>query len=208
MGRIAGAAGGRWTTEHRTVTRWAFAVDEVPPLQSGPVALILPVPELGSHPPSGDQRRRWRRQTLTTLAAAAIGIDAATVRLVAANDGRRRLGGTDLFASVAHRAGWVAAVLARTPAGIDLESPDEAEMAAEIVLAGVEDSVDLAAWHGLAGMWATREAALKAEGRDLTCDHRHWRFGTGVVRGDDEAALRVDLARRSGIVAAVAYAGG
>ncbi len=65
-------------------------------------------------------------------------------------DGRRRLAGTRLFASVAERDGWVAAALSPAPVGIDIESMVEATRRPAAVLAGVAVA-DTAGWHGRPG---------------------------------------------------------
>jgi phosphopantetheinyl transferase len=82
-----------------------------------------------------------------------------------------------MFASVAWRPGWVAAAIAPAPVGIDVEKVAEAEAARDVALAGFKGSAaDLALWHGPAGVWAAKEAVLKANGRDLTSPPPHWDF--------------------------------
>jgi phosphopantetheinyl transferase len=187
------------------VTRWAFAVDAVVVLEDEPIALIQQAGPTGSKAETAD-RHALRRRVLTQLASVALG-PRADIRLAVNANGHRYLDGTKVFASVAYRNGWVAAVLSREPVGIDIESIDDAGAAAEVVLAGVDAGTNVAAWGGLAGVWAAREAVLKAQGRDLTRDHARWTFGDGQVRGGDASALRVDIAHGEGFVAAVAYAG-
>ena len=175
------------------MTRWACRVGDVFRLDDVPQALVVPTPAGEPSP---------LRHSLLSDLAAACGVAG---RLVARADGVRMLGGTGLFASVAHRPGWAAAVLARVAVGIDLETAAEAASAEAVILAGVEVD-DLAAWHGLAGIWAAREAVLKAQGRDLTRDHRCWRFGHGSVTADGRT-FTVEVKPLAGAVAAVAYAG-
>lgn len=210
MGGIAGPSGAR----RRRLTRWAFALDEVALGGDDRVALVLAPSLVARVPPlsgdalanAGDARSVVRRQVLAALAArlcpAANGPGGLTVN----PDGLRRLAG-GLYASVAERSSWVAAVMSRAPVGIDLESVGEAQTSAAAVLDGV-DIVDPAAWHGLAGVWAAREATLKAMGRDLTTDPGGWRFGTGSVTAAGCPTHRVDLVALPAIIAAVAYVGG
>lgn len=187
------------------MTHWVATVHDIPPLADVPVALALTVSHERNGLSATEQHRLLRRQALTTLTTASLGMDKSKVRLAVDASGRRHIAGTEIFASVAHRAGRVAAVIARVPVGVDLESVEEATNAAEVVLSGIETPIDVAAWHGLAGIWAAREAVLKAQGRDLTLDHDAWTFGEGWVQAGAMRPLRVDLASRDGIVAAVAY---
>ena len=197
MGRVAGAPGGR------RLTLWAFALDAVPRGGSGAVALVLSpaqVAALSEPAAAGERRGAARRRVLSALADRVLALSTPP-RLVAV-DGIRHLAGTGWFASVAERDGWVGAALAPLAVGID-----EAAAAADAVLAGVVVA-DLAAWHGLAGIWAAREAVLKAVGRDLTRDLGGWRFGPGIVTAEGVPPHRVEVVARDAIVAALAYAGG
>lgn len=108
-----------------------------------------------------------RRQLLAALAARALGLPPADVRLTIDALGRRMLG-TGVYASVAYRPGWVAAALALAPVGVDIETAAEAEAAGAVALEGFAgDDTALAARHGPAGVWAAREASLKSRGRSL-----------------------------------------
>ncbi len=144
---------------------------------------------------------------LAALVGRAVLGAAGPVLLATDGTGHRRLAGTDLYASVGERSGWAAAVLARGPVGIDIEDRDEAAASAATVLDGIA-KVDRSAWPGLAGIWAAREATLKAMGRDLTTDPGGWRFAHGVVTPSGGPAHRVDLVTVRGLVAAIAYVGG
>ncbi len=188
------------------MTQWAFAIDEVLALADEPIALIEWVGLAANEANTRVQRSALRRRVLTKLAAIALDLPEG-VRLAVGADGHRYLHGTKIFASVAHRDGWAAAVLWREPVGIDIESMGEADAAAQVILGGIDAGTDVASWGGLAGIWAAREAVLKAQGCDLTRDHARWRFGDGLVRGGDVPALRVDTAACPDFVAAVAYAG-
>lgn len=211
MGGIAGAAGGA------RLTRWCFAVETVPPLGDEPVALVGRSSTAAEGRPARQTvaaRRALRRDVLTLLAGRALDVPESGIALGVRSDGVRLVerddpvrGRETLFASVAHRSGWVAAVVARVPVGIDLEHIAEAACAGDVVLADATVD-DLAAWHGLAGVWAAREAVLKAQGRDLTRDPGGWRFTGVYATANGIAAHRVDLARRPEIVVAVAYARG
>ncbi len=207
MGGVARAPDGQ-------LTRWAFAIDDVPRGAPGPVALILPPVIMATPPiPFVDEPSRAagrsvaRRQALTTLAQRVLGPLAVPPRLIAHNHGVRRLDATAWFASVAERSGWAAAVIAPHAIGIDIENSDDAAAARDAILTGVV-TIDLAAWHGLAGAWAAREAVLKAMGRDLTSDPGGWRFSCGSVTVACGTIVRVDLVARANMVAAVAYVGG
>ncbi len=155
----------------------------------------------------GDGRSIARRQVLTALVQCVLGPSATPPRLVADADGVRRLDGTPWFASVAERSGWVAAVIAPHAVGIDLESQSDAHAARDAILTGVI-TINLGAWHGLAGAWAAREATLKAMGRDLTSDPGGWRFGGGTVTAADSANYCIETVARAGMVAAISYVGG
>lgn len=187
------------------MTRWAFAVDDVTALADEPLALVRKIGSAVVEASTVIQRSALRRRVLTELASTALGL--RDIRLAVDADGRRYLHGTNVFASVAHRGGRAAAVLSRDPVGIDIERVDEADAAAQVILAGIDAGIDIAAWGGLAGVWAAREAVLKTQGRDLTRDHARWTFDDGWVRGGDAPALRVDIVARHGFVAAVGYAG-
>ena len=190
------------------MTRWMFEPEPVGPLVDEPIVLLQQVDVCDDRGQSTSSRRSfWRRQVLARLAVSVFGPHDENMRLTVDADGRRRIRGTAMFASVAHRAGWVAAALAPMPVGVDIEINDEDTRADPVILAGVLPGIDLAAWHGLGGVWATREAVLKAQGRDLTRDHGVWKFGDGWVQGDDASPFRVDLTRCDTMIAAVAYAG-
>lgn len=208
MGRLAGASGAG-----RCLTRWAFALADVAAGIDERTVLILPPDRVAQLPPlrvpalaaaAGGARSVQRRQVLAALVARAV--PSADSALAVDDDGRRRLAGTRFYASVGERAGWVAAALSRAPIGIDLESVAEANAGAAAVRDGIAVA-DPTYWHGLAGLWAAREATLKAMGRDLTTDPRGWRFAAGVVTAAGGAPHRVDLRALPGIVAAVAYVG-
>ena len=143
---------------------------------------------------------------MVELATRALAMPEATIHL-GGDGGVRRLIGTPYFASVTERAGWAAAVLSQVPVGIDLEETKGAAVAGTAILSGVE-SVDLTLWQGVAGVWAAREAVLKATGRDLTDDHGGWRFGTASVTATGIPLHTVDLIVLPGIVVAVAHVGG
>ncbi len=187
--------------------RWAFSARGIMPLDTMPIALLLPLPDDVSLIVDTGHRRLQRRKALSVLATAALGIDGKVVGLTAGPDGRRRIAGTGHFASVAWRPGWVAAAISQRPIGIDIEQVEEAAEAADIARAGVDPGVD-AVGYGIAGLWAAREAALKAYGRDLTRDHISWHVTADTVRGGGDPPLRLCFATRPGIVATVAYAGG
>lgn len=205
MGGLAGAArrGGPGPAH---LTRWALAVADLSACATEPLALVLAPDAVVALPPvpdeQSDTRGRARARVLAALAQA-IGVGAG---LSARADGVRRLTGTRLFASVAERHGWAAAAVASRPVGVDIESRAEAEAAAATVFAGVEAD-DLAAWHGPAGVWAAREAVLKAVGRDLTRDPGQWHLAAGVAAAPGLSPHRVDLLPLSGVVAAIAYVG-
>jgi hypothetical protein len=177
------------------------------------VALVLAPSLVAALPPLGGDAlpaaaaggaRSVRRRQVCLAFGARLGLTADR-GLTIDRDGVRRFAG--FYASVAERSGWVAAVVSRAPVGIDLESVAEVQASTDVVLDGVDD-VDRAAWHGLAGIWAAREATLKAMGRDLTRDPGGWRFAADRVTPAGCASHRVDLVARADIVAAVAYAGG
>lgn len=209
MGGFAGApgAGGR-------LTRWAFAPADVVPAIFARTVLVLPAATVARLPPlrgraladaaAGGARGVRRRQVLAALLA---GTWPATDAVLAVDaDGRRRLADAPFYASVSERAGWVAAALSPAPVGIDLESVAEAATAT-IVRDGV-DVVDPADWPTAAGLWAAREATLKAMGRDLTRDPGGWRFAAGLATAAGCPPHRVETQALPGIVAAVAYVGG
>lgn len=203
MGGVARASG-------KQLTPW-FALEDVRRGAAGPVALILPPAAVATLPRieetgHGD-RRIARRQVLTALAQRALGPSTSPLRLVADAGGVRGLEGTAWCASVAERSGWVAAAIAPHAVGIDIENIGDARAARDAVLAGVV-TIDLTAWHGLAGAWAAREAVLKAMGRDLTSDPGGWRFGSGTVAASAGATHRVEIVARANMVAAIAYVGG
>lgn len=109
-----------------------------------------------------------RRQLLAALAARALGLPPADVRLTIDPRGRRMLGSGGVYASVAYRPGWVAAALALAPVGVDIETAAEAEAAGPVALESFAgDDTALASRHGPAGIWATKEASLKSRGRSL-----------------------------------------
>lgn len=208
MGRIAGAAHAR----SEGLTLWALSLADLPSRVTDRMALVLPSGAIADwtllpeHPLAGTSRQRrsiGRRQVLGALTSR---LDGRGDRLVADHDGVRRLADSTWFASVAERSGWFAAVVARTPIGIDLESEVEAAAGADVALAGVV-SIDRVMWPSLAAVWAAREATLKALGRDLTRDPGDWRFGTGTATVSGCASHQVDVHAFDGMVAAVAYAG-
>ncbi len=164
----------------------------------------LVVPPAGIARTAGfvDYRRRLRRQALAALVAEALG-PKFEPRLVAGPDGVRRLAGTDWFASVAERDGWAAAAVARVPVGVDIESVAGAAVAAEAVAAAVTGSPCVDA----AECWVSREAVLKAVGRDLTRDPGGWRFEARVSASGIEPH-RVEIVALEGMVAGLAYVGG
>ena len=196
--------------------RWAFDVADLERGVDGPTALVLSPAAIARLPPlrgsaladaaAGAARGVARRQVLAALVARTLPGPSQPI-LRADATGRRRLVGTGYFASVSERSGWAAAVVAREPAGIDLEAGAEAAAGAAVVFAGV-DRVDPAAWHGPAGVWAAREAVLKAYGRDTTTEPGGWHFGAGSVTALGCAPCRVDVVALGEIVAAVAYVGG
>ena len=205
MGGVARATGGQ-------LTAWAFALDDVQRGVSGSVALIVPATVVATLPCDnrtmcGDDRFIARRRVLTALVQRALGPSVTPPRLVADADGVRRIHGTPWFASVAERSGWVAAAIAPHAVGIDLESQSDAPAARDAILTDVI-TINLGAWHGLAGAWAAREAVLKAMGRDLTSDPGGWRFGDGTVTAADSANYRVEIVARAGMVGAISYVGG
>ena len=211
MGGVAGATG----AGRRPLTRWAFALDEVARGDGGRVALILAPGQVDNLPPlrgdalaasvAGGARQVRRRQLLTALARR-LGVALTGNALTVGPDGIRRLGTSALYASVTECTGWVAAIVAPTPVGIDLERVDEAAAGAAAVIDGI-DVVNTAAWHGLAGVWAAREATLKAMGRDLTTDPKGWLFGAGIVTAGRCRPHHVDLMVLPGRIAAAAYPG-
>ncbi len=164
---------------------------------------MLALPPRPAGGPAG-WRCAARRQVLAALARRVVHLP---IELIAGSEGIRRLAGTPLFASVSERDGWVAAVLSPHPVGIDIESRAEAAAGAAAVLGGV-DVADLAAWHGPGGVWAAREAVLKACGRDLTDAPERWSLGAGVAAAPGIGPHRVDLSPLPEVVAAVAYVGG
>jgi hypothetical protein len=205
VGRIAGAA--RRAVIYR-------ALGEVG-VFAGPVALVLPEADVAALPPltaaqladaaHGGAPSVLRRQLLVVLAGRALGILPESVRLVPDARGRRMLAGQSAFASVASRPGWVAAALADVPVGIDVELVVEAEAAREIALAGFDgDATMLAAWHGPAGVWAAKEAALKAHGRDLTSSPGDWAFGDRMLSADRLLPTRILITASAGAVVALA----
>jgi hypothetical protein len=205
VGGVARASG-------RQLTQWAFALEDVRQGAEGMIALILPPASVATLPlhaeaATGAGRSIARRRVLTALAHRVLAPFDAPPRLVADRSGVRRIDGTRWFASVAERSGWVAAAIAPHAVGIDIENVDEARAARDAILAGVV-TIDLAAWHGLAGAWAAREAVLKAMGRGLTSDPGGWRFGSGTVTATGSAAYRVEIVACAKMVAAIAYVGG
>lgn len=202
MGGVAGASG-----EGPQLTGWAFSSATISADSVGFSAVVvwLTQPAAAVRPAVADTRSAVRRRALAPLVRQRLGLDADPT-LIAGPDGVRRLIAPGWFASVAERHGWVAAVIAPAPVGIDVETVAEAERSREVILADATVD-DLAAWHGLAGVWAAREAVLKAVGRDLTRDPGGWRFVAGYATATGIAAHRVDLVTRATVVAAVAYAG-
>lgn len=194
--------------------RWAFNIDDVPSGIDIPIALVLPVAfvetlpsltrdQLGDAAASGVPGV-LRRQAMAALASRALGIEPRSVRLSARPDRRRILDGTTAFASISYRSGLVAAALARVPIGIDLEAIDDAA-AGRVALDGFDgDAIALIAWQGASGIWAAKEAALKAGGDDLTTAVARWRFGDAVISYNKMAPLRVQHRTIGGVVAAVA----
>ncbi|QYE35248.1 hypothetical protein KZX46_04400 [Polymorphobacter sp. PAMC 29334] len=182
---------------------------------TGPVALLLPETEVAGLAPlttaqladaaHGGAPSVLRRQLLGALAQRVLGIDARDVRLLCGAGGRRFLNEPTVFASVAWRPGWIAAAIAPTPVGIDVELVAEAEAARDIALAGFDASpADLAVWHGPAGVWAAKEAALKANGRDLTSPPRRWIFNGMTLAAGESAPLAITLERHGPVVVALA----
>ncbi len=187
-------------------------------------------------PPGFTGDRGARRRVLAALAAQALGAHPAMVELVTGDDGVRWLqllapdqhqpaqaepveagfragygfdrlslsGG--IFASMASRGGWIVAVLAREPVGIDVETIAEAgaEAAGAAVLEGFDG--ELADWHGAAGVWAAKEAALKLAGRGIDTPAR-WQFGSGGRLTRDDQRLAIAFYPLPGAVAAVALSG-
>ncbi len=211
MGGVAGAPG-----EGARLTRWGFSLD-LPRLTEGAAAVVAvphavvvrltqPAAAVLDRPTGQAGRSAARRDVLAALAER-LGLLADEALLIAGTDGMRRLGRTGLFASVAERGGWVAAVIAPVAVGIDVEAAADADLGRDVVLADATVD-DLSGWHGLAGVWAAREAVLKATGRDLTRDPGGWRFAAGRAAANGIAPHQIDLIALSGIVAAVAYAGG
>ncbi len=182
---------------------------------TGPAALVLPEAEVAALPQltaaqladaaRGGAPSVLRRQLLALLAQRVLGVDARDVRLSCGASGQRLLSGQTVFASVAWRPGWVAAAIARVPVGIDIELLAEAEAARDIALAGFNGSAaDLAAWHGPAGVWAAKEAALKANGLDLTSPPPRWDFNGMTLAADTCAPLAMTIERRGPVVVALA----
>ena len=201
MGRFAGAAGAGGSR----LTRWAFAAEAVTAGIDAPVVLVLP-PTAAFNDWTSAARSRRRRRVLAVLAERALAIPAAAVGL-SSDGGPRRIVDTSFFASVAERDGWAAAAVARVPIGIDIEASVGAAAARSAVLEGVA-SVDVDRWHGLAGVWAAREAVLKAVTRDLTNDPGGWRFTGSSVAANGVPRHSIDLVALCGFVVAVAYVGG
>ncbi len=207
MGGLPGAPGRRGA-RGEPLTRWLFRAEDVPAEIDGPVALILaPRAVRALPPPPGGETMPWRsvarRRVLAALAARVV---RGPVELVADGGSVRHLAHTPLFASVAERDGWAAAVLSPEPIGIDVESIAEADAATEPFSAGV--LAVYGDWHGAAGLWAAREAVLKATGRDLTRDPLGWRFVGSQASADGIPPHHVDFAAPGGFIAAVAYVGG
>lgn len=194
---------------------WAFALDHLTCFAGNGVALILDpsaiarLPALSSDARAdaarGGGRSVLRRQVLAALAERISSPAEAPFRLSADADGHRSLNATGMFASVAERAGWVAAVLAPEPIGIDIEEIAGARVSLDAVIDRV-DAINWAAWSEPAGLWTAREAALKAMGRDLTSHSGRWRFGaaTAVTNG---IQFLVDTICLPTMVASVAYVG-
>ncbi len=181
----------------------------------GPVALVLPEAEVAALPAltaaqladaaHGGAPSVLRRQLLAALAQRVLGVGARDVRLLCGADRQRFVSGRSMFASVAWRPGWVAAAIAPTPVGIDVELVAEAESARDVALAGFEGSpTDLAAWHGPAGIWAAKEAAFKANGRDLTSPPTRWDFNGMTLAAMPFAPLAMTIERCGPVVIALA----
>lgn len=184
------------------VIDWAFSLDGIRPGLDRPSVLVVPVAVLDTLPfLSADQLADtahggapsvWRRQALVALAARALGMAPAAVRLRADGDGRRFLGGTAIFASVAYRSGFAVAAIARVPIGVDIEAIDEAVAAGGVALEGFDgDAEALRRWHGPAGIWAAKEATLKLGGTGLGRS-RYWRFDDSTVVVNDSASVSID----------------
>jgi hypothetical protein len=137
------------------------------------------------------------------LAADALDLHPADIRLEVAPDGRRRLSGGP-WASIASRPGWIAVALAPVPVGVDVELVSEADAAPDLVWAGLSSRPG-AEWYGAAGIWAAKEACLKAQGLGLEAAERGWRFlAGGRVEADGLAAHRVVMRLLPGAAAALA----
>ncbi len=181
----------------------------------GPVAVVLPASEVADLPrltaaqladaARGAAPAVLRRQLLAALVGRVLGIAPGEVRLLINAGGRRRLAGDARFVSVAWRPGWVAAAVADVPVGIDVELIAEAEAGRAIALAGFgDDPQTLAAWHGLAGVWAAKEAALKANGRDLTTSPERWSFAHPLLTGDRMTPVRIAMCELPDAIAVLA----
>jgi len=184
----------------------------------GPVALVLPEAKVAALPQltaaqladaaHGGAPSVRRRQLLAALAQRVLGVDARDVRLWCGASGQRFLREPPVFASVAWRPGWLAATIARVPVGIDVELVAEAEAARDIALAGFNGNADdLAAWHGPAGVWAAKEATLKANGLDLTSPPACWDFNGITLAAGTFAPLTMTI-EPCGAAAVVALAVG
>lgn len=182
---------------------------------TGPVALVLPEAEVAILPPltavqladaaHGGAPSVLRRQLLAALAQRVLGVGARDVRLLCGAGGLRLLREPSMFASVAWRPGWVAAAIAPSPVGIDVELAAEAEAVRDIALAGFRGSpTELALWHGPAGVWAAKEAALKANGRDLTSPPTRWDFKGMTLAATPFPPLAMTIERRGPVVIALA----
>ena len=182
--------------------QWYTQLHDVRPNLDHPTALIAASDVLDTLPPlSRDQLADAahgglpsvrRRQLLCALAARVLDITPVAVRLGIASDERRYVRGTNVFASVAYRSGVAAVALAHEPIGIDVESIDEALAAGSVALNGFDGNVSaLAAWHGPAGVWTAKEAALKALSKDLTNCIGQWRFDDMAIAYDCKASRNV-----------------
>ncbi|MGI4880775.1 MAG: 4'-phosphopantetheinyl transferase superfamily protein [Janthinobacterium lividum] len=180
-----------------------------------PVALVLPEAEIAALPSltaaqladaaHGGAPSVLRRQLLAALAQRVLGVGARDVRLLCGAGGQRMLREPAVCASVAWRPGWVAAAIAPAPVGIDVELVAEAEAVRDVALAGFDGSAaELASWHGPAGVWAAKEAVLKAHGRDLTSPPTRWDFNGMTLAAMPFASLAMTIGRRGPIVIALA----
>lgn len=183
----------------------------------GPVALVLPEAEVAALSPltatqladaaHGGAPSVLRRQLLAALAQRVLSVGARDVRLLCDAGGQRLLREPSMFASVAWRPGWVAAAIAPTPVGIDIELVVEAEAARAVALFGYNgEPAALAVWHGPAGVWAAKEAALKANGLDLTSPQPRWHFKNMTLAAGRFAPLAITLERHGPAVVALAVA--